>query len=114
MKKFYPALQPTVRIPELRPFESQPIDLTAGQQLNFTISPTLSRDFVIQTFGAADTVMVLFERISGQQRFLAGDDDSGTAFNAKIEQRLFRGGDYVLRLRLYSAVAVGQSAVMLW
>ena len=68
----------------------------------------------MQTFGDLDTVMVLFEDVDGEPVYLAGDDDSGTNFNAQIEMRLMRGRTYYLRLRLYYANTTGQGAVMLW
>ncbi len=85
-----------------------------GEQIDFVINPTYSRGYSIQTFGPMDTVMVLFEEIDGEPRYYDGDDDSGYAYNAKIEARLFRGRRYFLRLRLYYAQASGEGALMMY
>lgn len=113
VKKFYPE-EPEPRIPELKPYLSQIVQIDPGEQLNFVIKPSVSRKYTIQTFGNLDTVMVLFEDVDGEPVYLSGDDDSGTNFNARIEVRLMRGRTYWLRLRLYYAHATGQGTVMLW
>jgi len=111
--KFYPG-EPEPQLPELKPYLSQLLQIDPGEQLDFQIQPRISRKYTIQTFGNLDTVMVLFEDDNGEPVYRAGDDDSGTNFNARIEMRLVRGRTYYLRLRLYSAWATGQGAVMLW
>jgi len=58
--------------------------------------------------------MVLFEDHSGDLKYVAGDDDSGTDLNAQIKVRLYKGRRYVLRIRLYSNLAGGEASVMLW
>ncbi len=110
--RWFPALQPQQR--RLDPFVSVPLALSPGEQVDLTIDPDGSRDYQISTFGAADTVMVLFEEVDGELRFVAGDDDSGADRNALVSARLFRGRHYALRLRLYWAGDSGQTAVMLW
>lgn len=112
-KGFYPA-PTTPQLPELRPFEAHRIRIAAGEQLDFEIRPTLSRDYTIQTFGTMDTVMVLFEEIDGAPAYLDGDDDSGWNQNARIVQRLFKNRKYYLRLRLYYAETSGQGALMMY
>ena len=59
-------------------------------------------------------MLVLFEEVDGELRFLAGDDDSGEDRNALLEVKLFKGRRYVARVRLYWAWASGGTAVMLW
>ncbi len=113
VRSFYP-LPESPRIPELRPFEAHQIRIAPGQQLDFVIEPEHSRRYTLQTFGRLDTVMVLFEEIDGEPRYLAGDDDSGFDRNARIRQRLFRGRHYIVRLRLYYAGASGEGAIMLY
>ncbi|MCC2616610.1 M12 family metallopeptidase [Aestuariibacter halophilus] len=110
--RFYPPLQPT--LPELRPWESQRIQIGSGEQIDFMITPDVSRQYTVQTFGNMDTVMVLFEQMDGEDIFYAGDDDSGTDFNARIQVRLFRGRRYLLRIRLYYAQQSGEGAMMMW
>lgn len=113
VKKFYPPKSP-VQWPELEPFLSHLLDMQPGEQLDFIIKPEVSRRYTMQTFGGMDTVMVLFEDDAGESIFLAGDDDSGSNYNSKIELRLIKGRTYFLRLRLYSAGASGVGGVMLW
>jgi hypothetical protein len=111
--KFYPA-EEEPQILELEPYLSKKVQINPGDQLNFVIKPQISRRYMIQTFGNFDTVIVLFEDINGDPVYMAGDDDSGTNFNAQIETRLLREHTYYLRLRLYYAESVGEGAVMLW
>ena len=99
---------------ELKPFDSQRLLIAAGEQVNFTIRPRYTRDYTIQTFGGSDTVVVLFEDIDGAPRFLAGDDDSGFERNARLDIRLYRGQEYVLRVRLYYSFLSGETAVFMW
>lgn len=113
VKKFYPDTS-AVKLPELKPFLSKILKLSAEQQVDYIIQPTLSRTYTMQTFGSMDTVMVLFEDDNGEPIYLAGDDDSGTNTNSKIETRLISGRTYYLRLRLYYANNEGQGGVMLW
>jgi hypothetical protein len=112
VKFFYPPMTPSY--PELRPFELQRLSLSAGEQADFSITPTATRTYTIQTFGFTDSVMVLFEDRNGDFQFVAGDDDSGWSRNARLELRLYAGRTYALRIRLYYQWASGETAVMLW
>lgn len=112
MRKWYPGERPAPQ--GLQPFQSVPLSLAPGEQADFAITPSSSRVYEIATFGAADTVAVLFERVEGQLRYVAGDDDGGEDRNAHLSLKLFKGREYVLRLRLYWAGQSGQTAVMCW
>lgn len=112
-RRFYPTLE-SQEEPELRAFESQRILIAAGGQINFRIRPRFTRTYAIQTFGESDTVIVLFEDQSDDVTFVAGDDDSGTDRNARIDTRLYKDHEYTLRVRLYFSHLTGESAVMLW
>jgi hypothetical protein len=112
VRLFYPELEDDEQ--ELKPFESRRLTLGPAEQTNFVIRPASTRRYSIQTFGISDTVMVLFEDTDGTLEHLAADDDSGWSRNARISVRLVRGRNYVLRLRLYSSRASGDSAVMIW
>ena len=112
VKTFYPPLE--ARYPELQPFRATHLDIAEGEQKNFVIRPRGTRYHNIWTFGESDTVMVLFEDDEGDLRYLTADDDSGQDYNAKIRVKLFRGREYVLRIRLYYAGGSGETAVMLW
>ncbi len=111
--KWYPGTGPG-EPPALEPFASQHLALGGGEQRDFTLRPAASREYEVGTFGAADTVMVLFEDVNGGLRHLASDDDSGTDRNAHVKVKLFQGRRYVLRVRLYSSWKSGETAVMYW
>lgn len=112
VKKFYPGSTPTPV--QLKPYLSVLVDIEPGQQLDFIIRPEISREYTIQTIGYVDTVIVLFEDVNGNQTYIDGDDDSGWSRNAEIRTRLMQGKTYYLKLRLYSASATGQGAVIVW
>lgn len=110
---FYPPLAGSR--PELKPFTSQKLTIMAGEQNDFVIRPSSSRNYEIQTFGESDTVMVLFEEDSnGKTTYLTGDDDSGEDYNSNFRYRLIKGRKYVLRIRLYYSNRSGETAVMMW
>lgn len=112
-KEFYPAPE-ALRLAELRPYEAHRVRIQPGQQLDFEIRPSSSRDYTIQTFGKMDTVMVLFEEIDGEPKYMNADDDGGQSLNARIVDRLVTGRRYFLRLRLYYAEASGEGALMMF
>lgn len=113
VRHFYPPMAPM--IPELDLFESRRITLEPSEQADFRIKPQMSRSYTLQTFGQSDAVLVLFtEEDNGDLRYVAGDDDSGSDRNAKLEQRLERGRSYVVRVRLYWSFRRGETAVMYW
>ena len=102
--------------PKVRPECSKEhlLSLAPAEQKNFTIEPQSTADYTIQTFGQSDTLLVLFEDIAGEMRYVDGDDDSGTNRNARLHVRLREGRRYVLRVRLYLNYASGDTAVMMW
>jgi hypothetical protein len=109
-RKWYPALEASLQ--ELHPFEAVTVDIAAGQQVDFAIKPTTSRKYTIETKGAMDTLLVLFEEVNGEPRYLAGDDDSGEDRNASITQKLFENRTYIARLRLYYPGLTGKTSLM--
>jgi Astacin (Peptidase family M12A) len=112
-KLFYPPLNDTTNR-ELQQFRSQPLALAPGEQANFTILPTESREYKFLTFGGADLVMVLFEETSAtDHQFVAGDDDSGVERNAQLVARLTAGRRYTLRIRMFANTEHSEFAVML-
>jgi len=113
VQTFYPPLKGADAIPMV-PFQSIPLSLKSGQQIDFSLSPTVSRPYVMQTFGKADTVMALFEQKPSGQVQLAADNDSGIDRNARITIALSKGKHYTLRVRMNVATASGEAAVMLW
>jgi len=113
VKHFYPPLNDDTN-PTLNRFRPESLQLAPGEQKNFTILPDSTGMFTIQTFGRSDTIMVLFEDVNGELRYVDADDDSGTSLNARIHTRLRKDHRYVLRIRLYLNYASGETTVMLW
>lgn len=112
VRRIYPPQEEELE--ELKPFQSQVLDIRPGEQVDFVVLPDSTREYNFRTFGVSDTVMVLFEEYDGELRYYHGDDDSGTDLNASFKARLRSGRRYVLRLRLYYADVSGQAALMMW
>ena len=112
VRSFYPPLESSH--PQLNVLQIQSLNIPAGHQLNFDILPDANRKHTIQTFGQSDTVMVLFEDVDGELRYVTADDDSGTNYNSRIHLRLSKNRKYVLRLRLYYSNDSGNTALMMW
>jgi hypothetical protein len=108
--KWYPPMKAAVTI--LQPFQVEAVELVAGQQVDFTLKPAASRKYKIESKGASDTLLLLFEDVGGEPRFLAGDDDSGEDRNASIVYKLFSGRSYIVRLRLYYPGQSGKTSLM--
>jgi len=108
--KWYPNLKAAPKV--LQPFQAVTADLAAGQQIDLVIEPPSSRKYTIETKGASDTLLVLFEDINGEPRFIAGDDDSGEERNARVVYKLFQGRRYFVRLRLYYPGQSGRTSVV--
>lgn len=109
--RFYPSDRPKEEL--LQPLVAAPLTLEPGKQRDFLIRPEATRAYTIATFGNADTVLVLFERENGQDRYVDGDDDSGEDTNARLQVKLLKGREYVLRVRTYWNDGA-QTAIMLW
>ncbi len=114
VKQLYPPQGPVSDFPELKLMQSMPLNIAAGRQIDVRLLPTRSRTYEIRTFGASDTVMVLFEEVDGDLKYRGGNDDSGEDRNAYLKMRLSRDHRYVLRVRLYYADHAGETAVMWW
>jgi len=98
----------------LKPFKSEHLRISPGEHAHFRFTPGATRRYTFQTFGETDTILVLFEMVDGEQKFRSGDDDSAEDRNSKINEKLFAGQEYILRIRLYWAYSEGDSAVMVW
>jgi hypothetical protein len=96
----------------LQAFQPAVSEPASGDQVDFAIKPTESRNYTIETKGASDAVLVLFEDINGEPRYLAGDDDSGEERNASLKYKLFAGRDYIARVRLAHPGPSGKMSVM--
>jgi hypothetical protein len=110
VRKWYPPVKKY--IDRLLPHKPALLDLAPGAQANFLIEPSSSRKFTIETKGASDAVLVLFEVIDGSPRYVSGDDDSGEDRSAAISYKLFNGRQYVARLRLVHPGPTGQVSLM--
>jgi hypothetical protein len=110
VRKWYPPLK---KSPD-RLHASKPVvvSLDAGKQIDFVIEPASSRKYTIETKGASDTTLVLYEVIDGVPRYVSGDDDSGEERNAAISHKLFRGRQYVVRLRLVHPGPTGEVSLV--
>ncbi|MEY4903289.1 MAG: hypothetical protein RLZZ292_1104 [Bacteroidota bacterium] len=113
VKKYYPPLTAS-DYKVLKVAESQRLDIGAGEQKNFVFKPNRSKKYKIETFGAMDTVMVLFEKSGGEEIYLSADDNSGTGNNAKFFIRLIKGREYIIRIRLYFASDSSNGALMVY
>lgn len=114
IRTFYPPLAGKDEV-TLQPLPSERPKIFAGEQRNFLLNPSSTRYYEMRTFGAADTVAVLFERPkNGSDTYIMGDDDSGEDRNAHVRRHLKAGHGYLLRIRLYDASATGETGVMWW
>jgi hypothetical protein len=110
VRTWYPPQKAKPKV--LQPFQSVAVSLGAGEQVDFLLQPTESRKYTLTTSGASDTIIVLFEEINGEPRYVTADDDSGEDRNASITQKLFKGRTYYLRVRLYYPGQSGTTSVM--
>lgn len=113
VKKFYPPLT-KADYTEIKLAKSFPLTINAGQQVNLIFKPNRSRKYKIETFGAMDTLLVLFEKNGTEEIYLSGDDDSGLDTNSMIQYRLIKGREYIIRLRLYYSSDEGATSVMVY
>lgn len=110
----YPGVKPGKTLPALEVGLSQKLAIKAGQTRAFSFAPKRTRTYRIGTFGTSDTVMVLFEVTPSGNVQIAGNDDSGTDLNARIDMRLVKGRSYQIGVRLYYAEAAGETSIMVW
>jgi len=89
------------------------VELASGQQADFVFKPDATRRYTITTKGASDTLLVLFEEIDGEPRYVTADDDSGEDRNASISHKFFAGRKYAVRLRLYYPGKTGITSVII-
>jgi hypothetical protein len=113
MVESYPGSDPKT-IPSLEVGLSQKLAIQAGQTRVFNFTPNKTRTYRIGTFGTSDTVVVLFEVTPSGNVQIAGDDDSGTDLNARIDMRLMNGRKYQIGIRLYYADIASETSIMVW
>jgi hypothetical protein len=112
IRTFYPPMEEQMRTIERG--VSQLLEVQPGGQANFVFEPEATDYHSVQTFGACDTQIVMFEEVKNEWRFLASDDDSGQDKNALLRVRLRKEGKYAVRVRLKHATGGTKPAVMLW
>lgn len=93
--------------------KSAAITASSGQQNDYVFKAPATRKYSFQTVGTLDTVMVLWEKGTKENHYLAGDDDSGTDNNAKITLPLIKGRDYILNVRVLYAPTTNAGSVMI-
>lgn len=113
VRTFYPPMD-NADLEELPLLLSNKLSLNHGEQKDFIIKPNETRKYNIATFGASDSVIVLFEEGIDEVFYVAGDDDSGEDHNANINVELNRGKSYILRVRVYYSERQGEISVMYW
>lgn len=112
MQQWYPGT--SAAAPLLLPLQSEPVSMRTGEQIDFTIEPPGTRTYSFGAFGTSDAVLVLFERVDGELRYVAGDDSSGRDSAPLVQSKLFAGRTYVLRMRLVYAAESTHASVMYW
>jgi hypothetical protein len=112
VRRWYPPMKPNVAL--LQPFAAAVAELPTGGQMDYRLMPDESRKYTIETKGATDTLLVLFEEIDGKPRYVAGDDDSSQDRNARIVHKLFKGRTYIVRLRLIHPGQSGKTSLVYW
>lgn len=98
VRRFYPAGTSPAPISTMQVAR---LDAAPGQQRDFVFEPSSTRKYTIQTIGASDCKVVIFEERDGEPRYLTAEDDSGTPANATITVRLVKGRRYIVRVRLH-------------
>jgi Astacin (Peptidase family M12A) len=96
VRRFFPPLASAISV---KAGETVQIASASGAQSDFLLEADQAREFVLQTSGPADTVIVLSEEVDGTIEQVAASDDSGSAQNATIKASLKPGRRYIARVR---------------
>jgi hypothetical protein len=99
--KFYPSKNP---VPDILITGGNSYEINAGNsaQQNYLFKPATSKKYTIKTAGQFDTVVVLSEKLrAGSLRFVAGNDNAGTAKNAQVTTMLSKNKTYVIKVKIY-------------
>lgn len=97
-RRFYP--DGTTPVP-ISAMQFERLDAVAGQQRDYVFDPPATREYTIQTIGASDCKIVVFEERDGVSRHLAAEDDSGYETNATIKEKFVKGRRYIIRVRVH-------------
>lgn len=112
--KFYPPVAQHATS-TLIPSQSMTIAAQKEEQQDFYFTPTETRYYNLQTFGKTDNIMALFEQDPNKElTFLSGDDNASLDRGSNIRIKLFRGKEYVIKLRMYYRTENEKAAIMIW
>jgi hypothetical protein len=96
--RFYPPLDAPSAIGVM---QLEPLPHETGGQRDFIFEPDATREYTIQTLGASDCKIVVFEERDAEPRHLVAEDDSGEAANTQIKVKLVSGRTYFIRVRVH-------------
>jgi hypothetical protein len=110
--KFYPPRQPPP--PALKVAQSRLVTAGHPGQSDFLFEPEETRTYSASLFGLADCVLLVTERTSDGDVFLAGDDDTGAPNSAALRVRLHAGRRYAVKVKVHWRPEGRPLAVMVW
>jgi Astacin (Peptidase family M12A) len=116
VSSFYPAI-PSGSLTKLSLFQSQALNLDAGQPANFDFVAPVAREYTFRTFGVSDTVLALSQATGAKgqlQKTIGEDDDSGHDRNAEIKVKLKKGDRVTVKVRVRYVEKKGETALMVW
>lgn len=111
VKQFYPVVKPA-SVSRLQPGKATTISAKSGGQSDFLFKAPMTKKYTFQTVGELDTVMVISEKTSKENHYLAGDDDSGFDKNARIRLPLVKGREYLVNVRVMYAPGASSGSVI--
>lgn len=110
----YPAVS-QIAMSTLIPSQSVAIAAQKEQQQDFYFIPTETRYYDLQTFGKTDNVMVLFEQGKNKElTYLTADDNTSIDQGSKLRIKLFRGKEYVIKVRMIFKQDEEKASIMIW
>lgn len=99
VRSVYPPLHPK-KYPILKVGFAAVLKINNGDQMDYLFQPTISRKYSVQTTGEMDTILLIYEAATGENHYMAGDDNSGRGSNAKLLVRLVKNRKYIIRVRM--------------
>jgi hypothetical protein len=111
VRRFYPSGTSAVPIAAM---QLERLDAVAGQQRDFVFDPAATRDYTVQTMGASDCKVVVFEEREGKPRHLAAKDDSGEEANATMKVKMVKGRRYIIRVRVHYVMSPDGVALLVF
>ncbi|MBS1592772.1 MAG: hypothetical protein JST90_00500 [Bacteroidetes bacterium] len=112
VRSFYPPLKKN-DTQTLAYMQSAVLTAKSGKQNDFVFKAPSTRKYTIQTFGDADTLMVVSEKGAKENHYLSGDDDSGFSKNTKVTLPLVKGREYLINVRvMYNGARSGSGIVV--